>query len=74
VDALPPNCPTCAAGHVQLLLAQQCYEWGYQSVSLLVDKLQSKKNPPEPKVISALIPVTMETWMPSRRTGQVAAE
>jgi ribose transport system substrate-binding protein len=60
VDALPAQLQYLRSGHVEILLAQQCYEWGYQSVSLLIDKLYLKKNPENVKVISALIPVTKE--------------
>src|SRR6185295_8688163 len=31
VDALPPQLAYLKSGHVQLLLAQQVYEWGYRS-------------------------------------------
>jgi ribose transport system substrate-binding protein len=46
------------SGHVQLLLAQQVYEWGHRSVEHLFNKIHLKKDPPTVKDVSALIPVT----------------
>jgi ribose transport system substrate-binding protein len=74
VDALPPELQYLRSGHVQLLLAQQVYEWGYRSIEHLVDKVILKKNPPTVKDVSPLIPVTKanvdefarnwEKWLP----------
>ncbi|MBL9205486.1 MAG: substrate-binding domain-containing protein [Opitutaceae bacterium] len=74
VDALPPQLAYIRSGHVPVLLAQQCFEWGKRSVELLVDKILLKKDPPSQKEISALIPVTKDnvdafaknwdTWLP----------
>lgn len=74
VDALPAQLNYVRSGHVPVLLAQQCYQWGYRTVELLVEKIVLKKNPPAVKEISALIPVTKdnldafaknwETWLP----------
>jgi len=74
VDALPPELAYLRSGHVQLLLAQQCYEWGYRSVEHLVDKVHFKKNPSSVKDFSPLIPVSRanvdeyaknwEKWLP----------
>jgi ribose transport system substrate-binding protein len=58
VDALPAQLAYIRSGHVPVLLAQQCYEWGHRSVELLVDKIVFKKDPPAVKEVSALIPVT----------------
>src|SRR5277367_4582797 len=58
VDALPPELAYLRSGHVQLLLAQQVYEWGYRSTEHLINKIYLKKNPPSVKDISPLIPVT----------------
>src|SRR3989475_1035168 len=60
VDALPPELAYLRSGHVQLLLAQQCYEWGYRSVEHLINKVHLKKDPPNVKHVSPLIPVTRE--------------
>jgi len=74
VDALPPELAYLRSGHVQLLLAQQCYEWGYRSVEHLVNKVHSRKNPASIKDVSPLIPVSRanvdeyaknwEKWLP----------
>src|SRR5438876_10726603 len=74
VDALPPELAYLRSGHVQLLLAQQCYEWGYRSVEHLVNKVHLKKDPSAVKDVSPLVPVTRdkvdefaknwEKWLP----------
>ena len=61
VDALPAQLGYIRSGHVPVLLAQQCYEWGHRTVELLVEKLIEKKNPPAVKEVSPLIPVTKDT-------------
>src|SRR6266480_5140619 len=58
VDALPPELAYLRSGHVQVLLAQQVYEWGYRSVEHLFNKIFLKKDPPSVKDISPLVPVT----------------
>lgn len=60
VDALPAQLAYIRSGHVPVLLAQQCYEWGHRTVELLIEKIVDKKNPPAVKEISALIPVTKD--------------
>jgi ribose transport system substrate-binding protein len=60
VGALPPELAYLRSGHVQLLLAQQVYEWGYRSTEHLINKIHLKKNPGSVKDISALVPVTKE--------------
>ncbi|MEY2407532.1 MAG: ribose transport system substrate-binding protein [Verrucomicrobiota bacterium] len=60
VDALPQELAYLRSGHVQILLAQQCYEWGYRSVEHLINKIHFKKNPASVKDVSELIPVTKE--------------
>jgi ribose transport system substrate-binding protein len=74
VDALPPELAYLRSGHVQLLLAQQCYEWGYRSVEHLINKLHLKKDPGVLHDVSPLVPVTKanvdafaknwEKWLP----------
>ena len=58
--ALPAQLPYLKSGHVQLLLAQDCYGWGHKSVELLLEKIVNKKDPPDVRVIDPL------TW---RRNG-----
>jgi ribose transport system substrate-binding protein len=75
VDALPAQLAYIKSGHVPVLLAQQCYQWGYRSVELLIAKIVDGKNPSAVKEISALIPVTAtnvdefganwKTWLPN---------
>lgn len=60
VDALLPELAYLRSGHVQMLLAQQCYEWGYKSVEHLINKIHFKKDPASVKDVSPLIPVTKE--------------
>src|SRR6266487_712596 len=60
VDALPPELAYLRSGHVQLLLAQQVYEWGYRSTEHLINKIYLKKNPTSVKDISPLVPVTKD--------------
>jgi ribose transport system substrate-binding protein len=74
VDALPPELAYLRSGHVQLLLAQQCFEWGYRSVEHLVNKVHLKKNPAAVVDVSPLTPVSKanvesyaknwEKWLP----------
>ncbi len=74
VDALPPELAYLRSGHVQLLLAQQCYEWGYRSTEHLINKIHLKKDPTSVKDVSPLVPVTKanvdafaknwEKWLP----------
>jgi ribose transport system substrate-binding protein len=61
VDALPPQLAYLRSGHVQLLLAQQVYEWGYRSIEHLINKIHLKKDPATARDVSALIPVSKET-------------
>src|SRR5580765_1567111 len=60
VDALPPELAYLRSGHVQLLLAQQCYEWGYRSVEHLFKKVHDRKDPSAIKDVSPLVPVTRD--------------
>jgi len=60
VDALPPQLPYLRSGHVQMLLAQQVYEWGHRSVEHLINKLHLKKNPTVLHDVSPLVPITKE--------------
>lgn len=60
VDALPAQLNYIRSGHVPVLLGQQCYQWGYRSVGLLIDKIVLKKDPPAVKEVSALVPVSKD--------------
>jgi ribose transport system substrate-binding protein len=60
VDALPAELAYLRSGHVQVLLGQQCYQWGYRSVEHLFDKVYLKKEPETVKDISPLDRVTTD--------------
>lgn len=60
VDALPPQLAYLRSGHVQLLLAQQCFEWGYRSTEHLINKVHLKKDPAQVHDISPLVPVSKD--------------
>ena len=74
VDALPQQLPYVRSGHVQLLLSQDVYGYGYKSVDHLVNKLHLKKDPALALDNSPLTPVTRdnvdafaknwEKWLP----------
>ncbi|MBV8813130.1 MAG: substrate-binding domain-containing protein [Verrucomicrobia bacterium] len=76
VDALPAQLGYLRSGHVQVLLAQQVYEWGTMSVQMLYDKVANHKTPPTAFVKGELIPVTKDNvdeyaknwdkWLPKR--------
>jgi ribose transport system substrate-binding protein len=57
MDALPAELPYVQKGVVQKLFAQQTYQWGWQSVNLLAEKVIEGQNPPAIEY-SPLIPVT----------------
>ncbi|MBV8781744.1 MAG: substrate-binding domain-containing protein, partial [Phycisphaerae bacterium] len=60
VDALPAQLSYLRDGHVQVLLAQDCYGWGYKSVQILLDKIVKNQNPPQEKIIDPLTKVSKE--------------
>jgi ribose transport system substrate-binding protein len=60
VDALPPELAYVRSGHVQMLLSQDVYGYGYRAVERLVEKLHLKKSPANPVENSALTAVTTE--------------
>jgi ribose transport system substrate-binding protein len=74
VDALPAQLNYIRSGHVPVLLAQQCYQWGYRTVELLVEKIVNNHDPKSVREVSELVPVTKanvdeyaknwEKWLP----------
>ncbi len=46
-DALPSELEYVKSGHVQVLLAQGCFLWGYKSVELLIKKIVLNQQPSE---------------------------
>ncbi len=45
VDTLPEELAYVKEGKVQALIGQDCYGWGYQSVTMIVEKLIDNKTP-----------------------------
>lgn len=74
VDALPPQLEYLESGHVQLLLAQDCYGWGYKSVETLLEKVVKGKNPPQVKIVDPLTPVTKDGANGTRKASDFAKE
>ncbi|HEY5812533.1 MAG TPA: substrate-binding domain-containing protein [Terrimicrobiaceae bacterium] len=60
VDALPAELSYVTSGHVEALLAQDCYGWGTKSVEILLDKIVKNKTPEQVMVIDPLTKVTKE--------------
>lgn len=58
VDALPAELGYVQNGQVEVLLAQQVYEWGTESVRLLMEKLIEGKTPAAAIVNAELKPIT----------------
>ena len=59
-DALPAQLQYLKSGHVQMLLAQDCYGWGVQAVELSLKKVLKNESPKEPRVVAPLTPVTKD--------------
>ncbi len=57
VDALPAELNYLRNGQCEVLLAQQVYEWGFESVRLIMEKLIENKTPSSPIVNAKLIPI-----------------
>ncbi len=73
VDALPAQLAYLESGHVDVLLAQDCYGWGWRSVEVLLDKILDGQDPrPGPRIVDPLtrvrradapaIAAKWETW------------
>jgi ribose transport system substrate-binding protein len=60
VDGLPAQLGYLKSGHVEVLLSQDCYGWGYKSVEILLEKIINNKAPESPKVVDPLTRVTKE--------------
>jgi ribose transport system substrate-binding protein len=58
VDALPPELPYVETGVAQMLLAQKVFDWGTQSVDLLLAKAQGKEV--KERNVSELVAVTKD--------------
>ncbi len=76
MDALPAQLAYVRSGDVQVLLGQQVYEWGYESVRLILEKVVNDKAPASPIVNAPLVSVTKANvdeyaknwakWLPAR--------
>ena len=74
VDALPICLNYLRSGHVQVLLAQQCHEWGHRSVEHLFNKVHLHRDPAAVRDVSPLVRVdasnveayakNWEKWLP----------
>jgi ribose transport system substrate-binding protein len=60
VDALPDQISYIQSGHVQVLLAQDCYGWGHKSVEILMEKIVNNKDPESVKIYDPLTHVTKD--------------
>ena len=60
VDALPPELNYVRSGHVQLLLSQDVYGYGYHAVEHLLNKVHFHKDPPRANDATPLTAVTKE--------------
>ena len=59
-DALPAQLDYIRSGHVQVLLAQDCYGWGYKSVDVVLNKLVNDKEPESARMVDPLTRVTKD--------------
>ncbi|MEY4918317.1 MAG: D-ribose-binding periplasmic protein precursor [Verrucomicrobiota bacterium] len=60
VDALPAQLGYLRDGHVEVLLAQDCYGWGTKSVEILLEKILKNQNPPDVLVVDPLTRVSKD--------------
>lgn len=58
VDALPAELAYLEDGHVEALYMQHCYDWGYKSVEILLDKIVKNKNPEQVRIVDQLEKIT----------------
>jgi ribose transport system substrate-binding protein len=61
VDALPAQLKYLENGQVEVLLGQKVYEWGYESVRLIMNKALKGESPKDPVIKADLVPVTKAT-------------
>jgi len=60
VDALPPELAYVRSKHVQLLLSQDVYGYGYNSVARMIERIHLKQKVADPIENTPLTPVTLE--------------
>ena len=64
-DALPSELEYVRSGHVQVLIAQGCFLWGYKSVEVLLNKILKNQTPPEALIVDPPTRVTeinLDEW------------
>lgn len=76
VDALPQQLKYVRSGHVEVLLGQDVYNYGYRSIEHVINKVHFKKNPTNPIDNTALLRVEKknvdevakqwEKWLPKK--------
>lgn len=59
-DALPVELEYVKSGHVQVLIAQGCFMWGYKSVELLIDKILMNQTPAQEFIAAPLTRITQD--------------
>jgi ribose transport system substrate-binding protein len=59
-DALPSELEYIKSGHVQVLIAQGCFLWGYKSVEILLNKILKDQTPTEGLIVDPPTRVTKE--------------
>ena len=59
-DALPKEMAYLTDGHVQMLVAQDCYGWGHETVNILLDKIVKNQDPAKAKIPNPLTKVTKD--------------
>jgi ribose transport system substrate-binding protein len=59
-DALPAEIDYVKSGHVQVLIAQGCFMWGYKSIELLLNKILLNQAPTEEIIAAPLTRVAQE--------------
>src|SRR5436190_24002423 len=60
VDGLPPELAYVRSKHVQLLLSQDAYGYGYNSVARMIERIHLKKKVPAPIENTPLTPVSLQ--------------
>ena len=64
-DGLPKELSYIESGHAQVLIAQNCFLWGYKSVELLINKIINNQVPPKQLNNGMLMRVTsanLDEW------------
>ena len=57
-NAVPAELEYVKSGHVQSLVGVNCFQYGYKSIEILLDKIINNRTPNKPLMYTQLIPVT----------------